>query len=370
MSEPVINLNELDKSNWKTYRFDEIASSISERIDPTTTDLDVYIGLEHLDSGSIHIKRQGKRDDVSGQKLRFYQGDVIFGRRRAYQRKAGIATTDGFCSAHSLVLRANPDVIDPLLFPFFLHSDLFMNRAVDISVGSLSPTINWGTLKKQVFIVPPIDIQAQLLELFSSADLAFERKKKVEDLLCFNEKVFVTRELKCISKSNTVISLGDLAHIKTGKLDSNAAVENGQFPFFTCSPNTLRIDNYSFDCEALLLAGNNAAGVYPLKHYKGKFNAYQRTYVITIKDERKVTYPYLIEVIKSQLELLQRLSVGSSTKFLTINVLKKIEVPEPSETEQASFVDNVDAFKTAINSVKKCISDEKCLIERQINRVF
>jgi type I restriction enzyme S subunit len=138
-----INLKNLDKSNWLTYRFDQIAKAISERVDPNNTDLKVYIGLEHIDSDSIHIKRIGTPDDVDGQKLRCYPGNVIFGRRRAYQRKAAIATMDGFCSAHALVLRANPDVIEPKLFPFFLHSDSFMHRAIDISVGSLSPTINW-----------------------------------------------------------------------------------------------------------------------------------------------------------------------------------------------------------------------------------
>jgi type I restriction enzyme, S subunit len=160
-----IDLNNLDKSDWKTYRFDEIAQNISERVDPNNTDLEVYVGLEHIDSESLHIKRFGTPDDVNGTKLKFYKGDIIFGRRRAYQRKAGIATCDGFCSAHSLVLRANPEVIDPGLFPFFLHSDLFMNRAVDISVGSLSPTINWGKLKEQEFILPPKNIQSEIASI-------------------------------------------------------------------------------------------------------------------------------------------------------------------------------------------------------------
>lgn len=171
-----LNLNNLDKSDWPTYRFDEIARNISERVDPNNTDLEVYIGLEHIDSQSLHIKRFGTPDDVNGQKLKFYKGDVIFGRRRAYQRKAGIATCDGFCSAHSLVLRANPDVIDPDLFPFFLHSDLFMNRAVDISVGSLSPTINWGTLKKQDFKIPPKNQQSELAELFSTMNGVIDKE--------------------------------------------------------------------------------------------------------------------------------------------------------------------------------------------------
>lgn len=171
-----IDLKNLDKSNWQTYRFDQIAKNISERVDPNNTDLQVYIGLEHIDPESIHIKRSGTPDDVDGQKLRFYPGDVIFGRRRAYQRKAAIATTDGFCSAHALVLRANPEVIDPQLFPFFLHSDVFMHRAVDISVGSLSPTINWGTLKHQEFLLPPKKQQAKLAKLLWAMDEVIENE--------------------------------------------------------------------------------------------------------------------------------------------------------------------------------------------------
>ena len=77
------------------------------------------------------------------------------------------------------------------------------------------------------------------------------------------------------------ITLGEIAIFKTGKLNSNAAISNGEYPFFTCSPETLRINNYAFDQEAILLAGNNADGNFSIKYYKGKFNAYQRTYVIT-----------------------------------------------------------------------------------------
>jgi type I restriction enzyme S subunit len=164
-------LDKIDKSSWSSYRFDDIAKNISERVDPNNTDLTIYIGLEHLDSNAIHIKRHGTPDDVNGQKLKFYKGDIIFGRRRAYLRKAGIAETDGFCSAHALVLRANPEVISPKLFPFFMHSNSFMHKAVDISVGSLSPTINWGTLKSQEFLLPPKDVQMKLVSLFENLDI-------------------------------------------------------------------------------------------------------------------------------------------------------------------------------------------------------
>ena len=171
----------IDKSNWQTHRFDEIAYSISEKIDPTNTDLEIYVGLEHLDPESLHIKRFGEQGDVMGLKLRCYPGDIIFGKRRAYQRKAAIVEFDGFCSAHALVLRANSEIIEPELFPFFLQSDLFMHRAVDISVGSLSPTINWKTLKQQEFLLPPKDQQAQIAELLWAMDDVVEKSEKLNE---------------------------------------------------------------------------------------------------------------------------------------------------------------------------------------------
>lgn len=215
---PALNLKNLDKSQWKTYRFDEIAKNISERVDPNNTDLEVYVGLEHIDSESIHLKRSGTPDDVDGQKLRFYPGDVIFARRRAYQRKAAVATTHGFCSAHALVLRAHPEVIDPQLLPFFMHSDAFMHRAVDISVGSLSPTINWGTLKNQEFLIPPKEYQKEYLELLSGGDIALCN----EELVLHNYRKFYIAYLnELIDKhseleGNEFVRLGDLGLIYGG----------------------------------------------------------------------------------------------------------------------------------------------------------
>ncbi|WP_350191744.1 restriction endonuclease subunit S [Gimesia sp.] len=143
-------------------RFDEIARNVNDRVNPAETDLGVYVGLEHLDPESLKIRRWGTPDDVIGQKLGFQKGDVIFGKRRAYQRKLAVADRAGICSAHAMVLRAKADFIVPEFLPFFMQSDMFMDRAVDISVGSLSPTINWKTLRIQKFSLPPIDEQKRI----------------------------------------------------------------------------------------------------------------------------------------------------------------------------------------------------------------
>lgn len=133
--------------------------------------------------------------------------------------------------------------------------------------------------------------------------------------------------------------LGEIAHITTGKLNSNAAVMGGKYPFFTCSPEVYRIDSYAFDEEAILLAGNNAEGNFNIKYYQGKFNTYQRTYVITVKDIDNINLKYIYYALKLCLQRFKLLSQGTSTKFLTLKILNSfcIEVPPLQEQEQIVY---------------------------------
>ncbi|HBV76924.1 MULTISPECIES: restriction endonuclease subunit S [Vibrio] len=136
-------------------------------------------------------------------------------------------------------------------------------------------------------------------------------------------------------KSNwCTVKLQEIVLFKTGKLDSNAADEQGDYPFFTCSPVTLAINEYAFDTEAVLLAGNNANGVFSVKYYNGKFNAYQRTYVITPIDKSIVSVRWLYFRIKHVTAELQQMSVGTATKFLTKKILDAYEVQLPPIVEQ------------------------------------
>lgn len=159
-----------DRTGWRTLPFGEFAQSINERVEPSEAAEDIYVGLEHLDPQSLHIRRWGKGSDVIGTKLRFRNGDIIFGRRRAYQRKLAAAEFDGICSAHAMVVRAKPDMMLPEFLPFLMMSDKFMNRAVEISVGSLSPTINWTTFKLEEFSLPPLDQQCRIAEILWAVD--------------------------------------------------------------------------------------------------------------------------------------------------------------------------------------------------------
>ncbi|HOR78450.1 MAG TPA: restriction endonuclease subunit S [Anaerolineaceae bacterium] len=169
-------------------KFGDIAQNVAVRVDPADAKTDVYVGLEHLDPSTIHLRQWGHPSDVTGQKLAFKKGDVIFGRRRAYQRKLAIAEFDGICSAHAMVVRAKPKMILPEFLPFFLQSDMFMERAIEISVGSLSPTINWKTLREQVFPLPPLDEQKRIAEILWAAD------EVVESIMTANRNMAVVKE--------------------------------------------------------------------------------------------------------------------------------------------------------------------------------
>ena len=152
--------------------FGEMVQQIAERVEPAPDDARMYVGLEHLDSGSLTVRRWGADVALIGTKLRMKKGDILFARRNAYLKRVALAPHDGLFSAHGMVLRARSQVVLPDFLPFFMQSDSFMDRARQISVGSLSPTINWGTLKDQEFVIPSLEVQARWARVFRALDEA------------------------------------------------------------------------------------------------------------------------------------------------------------------------------------------------------
>ena len=159
------------------YRFDQIAINSTAKKKPVEDDKYTYIGLEHLDTGSLKVSRWGSDVAPIGEKLLMKQGDVLFGKRRAYQKKVAIAPFDGIFSAHGMVLRPREDVVDKDFFPMFISSDYFLDAAIKISVGSLSPTINWKDLAKLEFELPDLKMQRRMAEVLWSIEDTCEAYK-------------------------------------------------------------------------------------------------------------------------------------------------------------------------------------------------
>ena len=133
-----------------------------------------------------------------------------------------------------------------------------------------------------------------------------------------------------------LMRLGSLTSIRTGKLDANASSENGKYPFFTCSKEPLRIDSYSYNCECVLVAGNGDLNV---KYYDGKFDAYQRTYIIESTDKSKLLVKYLYFFLDIYVEVLRTQSIGGVIKYIKLGNLTNAMIPLPSIEEQAEIVD-------------------------------
>jgi hypothetical protein len=170
------------KPGWKRVRFSELAECVNDRVDdPAKSGVERYVGLDHLDADSLKIRRWGAPEDVESTKLRFKSGDILFGKRRAYQRKLAVADFEGICSAHAMVLRARPSAVVPEFLPHFMQSDVFMERAIAISVGSLSPTINWKTLACQEYVLPPLEEQRRMVDLLNAHAGHYQEQRRLAE---------------------------------------------------------------------------------------------------------------------------------------------------------------------------------------------
>lgn len=388
-----LNLNNLDKSNWKTFRFDEIAQHISERVDPTNTELELYIGLEHVDAESIHLKRRGSKDQVKGQKLKCYPGDIIFGKRRAYQRKAAVVTEVGLCSAHAFVLRAIPCVIDPKLFPFFLHSDQFMHRAIDISVGGLSPTINWKNLREQEFLLPPKEQQAELAELLWAMDEVLQGYWATKDALTLKKKrtsydCYYSKDIKKISLGELCVKIQDGSHFSPKVIYS----ENDGHRFRYLTSKNIRNSGIEFkedqyideafhqsiytrcdtvNGDVLLTKDGASTGAATLNTLNEEVSLLSSVCLIRA-NLSLTTNEYLCQYINSDIGHLNLTNqmTGTAITRLTLTTLRKIKIPIPERHFQDEIVKKLEVIDRCINSASSSIDHSKSLQKSLINQVF
>ena len=141
------------------------------------------------------------------------------------------------------------------------------------------------------------------------------------------------------------VKLGDLTKIRTGKLDANASSSNGEYPFFTCSKEPLCIDSYSYDCECVLVAGNGDLNV---KYYNGKFDAYQRTYIIEDNGSGQLYMPYLYYFMDSYVEELRKLSIGGVIKYIKLGNLTDALIELPEINNQKAVVNILNKAKCVL----------------------
>ncbi len=233
-------------------------------------------------------------------------------------------------TGNAMVIQPLNSSIDTKFLEYLFRGGIDISKSI---TGAAQPQITRTNLAPLAFQHPEsVEEQRRIVTLLDEAFANIATAKANAEKNLQNARDLFDSSLNAIEGKKE--QLGEYVTIKTGKLDANAAVIDGEYPFFTCSREIFAIDTFAFDCEAILLAGNNAVGDFNVKHYSGKFNAYQRTYVITIQDQEVLRYRYLYFQMLKSLKKFKEQSVGSSTKFLKLGMIKELEITLPPVHEQ------------------------------------
>lgn len=366
------------------YKFDQIAINSTEKKKPVEEDKYTYLGLEHLDSGSLHVTRFGADVAPIGEKLVMRKGDVLFGKRRAYQKKVAIAPFDGIFSAHGMVLRPRSEVICERLFPFFIKSNYFLDEAIKISVGSLSPTINWRDLKELEFNIPPINDQDALAEklwAMEDAKQAYNRLLLATDALVKSQFIEMFGSPETNQKGWMVQKLGDLFRVRSSKRIYQRDQTSIGVPFLRVADLVQRIKNDIDSCSLFIsedqynsfVAGNlvpkpqdilvtsrGTLGLCYIVRKSDKFY-FQDGMISWLEkgmakiDSVYISYLFSMDGLRRQID---EVSVGTTVNYLSLENLENLEIMCPDFKCQQQFsalVQQVDKSKFTIaqKAVKK-----------------
>lgn len=342
----------------------------------------------------MKIKRFGKTESLKGDKLKIYKGDLIFAKRNAYLKRVAIADFDAVASAHSLVLRAKPENVLPEFLPFFLMSEKFWLRAVEISVGSLSPTINWRVLAKQEFLLPPKDQQKKIAELLWAMDEVIEKNNDIlessrRSLQVFIED-FVPRRCKNYWRLGDIISTRkgvtykstDYSNSKKGlpllnlkSIERGGGFNKNGLKYFKGEYNESHLaknDDLIVACTDLTRAGNVVGyPLHPSVYQNKKMLLTMDLIAIEIKNH-ELLRDYLYYALKSQWihwKLFAN-SPGTTVLHLDLKGMLNLKIPKFSTEVQNNRVKKLKNIDENILIIEDKIYSSKSLQKSLINQIF
>lgn len=359
----------LDKTSWKIVKFGDVVFEPKEICkDIIEEGIEHVVGLEHIETGNVHLRNSATIEESTTFSKKFRIGDVLFGRRRAYLKKAAQAEFDGICSGDITVFRAKKE-LSPFLLPFIVNNDKFFDYAVKHSAGGLSPRVKFKDLANYEFLLPPKAEQARLAELLWAMDEVIEKEKSLLERLKNLKRSFVKSEIfeNSVNEKIDFVKLGDIFDIKTGNKNAEDSVKDGSYPFFTRSIETQRIDTYNYDQEALILPGE---GNFQIKYYKGKFDVHQRTYILSKQIKSDINLKLYRDIVQAMVgELIQK-SVGSTVDSLRKPIIENIKVPFLSVNRQEHLFERCSIQDTNFDNVQIKLMASQSLQKSLINQIF
>ena len=329
---------------WEKCKLGDIAEFSSARVSSAKLDCKNYVSTENMlqdFQGVIVAKSVPNETNV----ISFTCGDILISNIRPYLKKVWKATFDGGCSSDVFVLHATDTVAKDYLH-YAVANDKFINYVMSGAKGVKMPRGDKNQMRTYQLSLPSIQEQHKIAKILTLLDERIATQSKLIEKLESLIKGIAHYCIRDFTNDCECVRLGDISKITTGKLDANAQVENGQYPFFTCAERPFNIDSYAFDTEALLISGNGANLGY-INYYKGKFNAYQRTYVL---DHFSVNLQYVKWALKVLLP--QRIAIeksSSNTPYIVLSTLADLKIPIPNISKQYHIANLMMSFERKLS---------------------
>ena len=320
-----------------------------------------YISKEDYDS----INRRSK---VS-------KGDILMGMIGTIGNLA-IVDKEDFAIKNVALIKEKKELKNIFLIQF-LESDIFKKKISLSNEGGTQKFISLKNIRNFTFFIPQLQEQEKIANFLSSVDKKISlTEEKLELFKKYKkgvmQRIFSQKLRFKDSEGNDYPEweekkLGEICKICTGKLDANAMVENGKYRFYTCAKEFYYIDNYSFDTEALLISGNGANVGY-IHYYKGKFNAYQRTYVLDSFEENIIFIKYILE--RNLRTRIEKEKNSGNTPYIVLSVLTDMILQIPFLEEQQKIADFLSSIDNKIENMEKELKGLKKFKKGLLQQMF
>ena len=363
----------IDKSDWKKVTLGDVIREVRETSkNPVAEGLERIVGLEHLESENLHIKTWGSTAEETTFTKKFRKGQVLFGRRRAYLKKAALATFSGICSGDITVLEAKGELL-PALLPFLIQNDKFFDLAIKNSAGSLSPRAKFNDFANYEFLLPPIEQQQQIADLLWAGDEMIERHEHLANQSAkLIESTLSTLRSDSLNHDDSSVSLSKR---RVGRLDSFFVLQRGH--------DITEKDAISGSVPVVSSSGtsyyHNEAKCQPpgvITGRKGKLGDvfysdipyWPHDTTLWVKDFRNNYPKYIYWFLKSM--GLQSWNAATAVPTLNRNIIHPIIVSIPQYDMQVKISDQLEYIQKSMMIIRECLTTSRDFQKSVVNQFF
>jgi type I restriction enzyme S subunit len=376
----------IDKSDWQKVKFGDVVFEPKESVkDPIDEGIEHVVGLEHIDSEDINLRRSESIEESTTFTKKFSNGDVLFGRRRAYLKKAAMAEFDGICSGDITVMRAREDLLLPELLPFIVNNDNFFEYAVTHSAGGLSPRVKFKDLSRYELLIPNKTTQLEVLKLFHSIQNLTISNSELEQNITSLKKAFQRSYFDIEEKDK--VAINDISKVYSGGTPNRKKAEfwHGDIPWIKTAEVTYNVITVTEECitqeglnkSATKLIPKNSVlvAMYGQGVTRGRvaitgIEAACNQACAVIEPSENFLAEFVFFYLEYKYEELRELAHGANQQNLNLGMIKDFKIPNFSKTKQIEIVTKFNSILEAKNSNQNKYETNYFLNKNILSKVF